>query len=377
MSRGSNPPDKEALADEELIGESLIAEEEDDQWLTDSTGQELYEHYRVVADPGQQLLRIDRFLVDRMPHTSRHRIQLAARAGLIWVNGSPVKSNYRVKPLDVITMMLAHPKQECSVVPEDIPIEVVYEDDQLMVVNKPAGMVVHPGHGNYSGTLVHALAYYLRNDPLFDPNDPNVGLVHRIDKDTSGLLLIAKREEAKIRLARQFFHKTTGRRYQALVWGKLDPTHGTIEGNIARDPRDRTRMTVLPPTSEEGKPAVTHYDLIEPLGFVSLVACRLETGRTHQIRAHMKSIGHPLFSDEKYGGDEILWGQRSGSYQQFIRNCFSICPRQALHAETLEFDHPATGERMSFASPLPEDMQQLLEKWRRYVGAVSSEYFES
>ena len=370
MSPGCNP-DKEPLPlDEQELEEDLIATDEEEQWVTGTHGEELYEHYRVRVDPGQTPLRIDRFLVDRMPHTSRHRIQLAAKSGLIWVDGAPVKSNYKVKPLETITMMLAHPKQDWSITPEDIPLDIVYEDDQLLVVNKPAGMVVHPGHGNYSGTLVHALAYYLRNDPLYDPNDASVGLVHRIDKDTSGLLLVAKRTEAKIRLARQFFLKTTGRRYQALVWGKLDQPQGTIEGNIARDPRDRTRMTVYPPTSEIGKPAVTHYTELERLGFVTLIACELETGRTHQIRAHMKSIDHPLFGDERYGGDQILWGQRTSSYQQFVNNCLKICPRQALHAETLAFDHPTTGERMHFSAALPDDMSQLIEKWRRYVAPL-------
>lgn len=360
----------ELMPASETLDSSLITSDEEDQWVSGSHGEELYEHYCVTVDPGQTPLRIDRFLVDRMPHTSRHRIQMAAQAGLIWVNGAPVKSNYRVKPLEVVSMMLAHPKRDWTITPEDIPLDIVYEDNKVLVVNKPAGMVVHPGHGNCSGTLVHALAYYLRNDPLYNPNDASVGLVHRIDKDTSGLILIAKRTEAKIHLARQFFLKTTGRRYQALVWGKLEQPEGTIEGNIARDPRDRTRMTVYPPTSDVGKPAVTHYTEIERLGFVTLVACQLETGRTHQIRAHMKSIDHPLFGDERYGGNQILWGQRTNSYQQFINNCLKICPRQALHAETLDFDHPTTGVRMHFSAPLPNDISLLLDKWRRYVAPI-------
>ncbi|MCR5820533.1 MAG: RluA family pseudouridine synthase [Bacteroidaceae bacterium] len=324
----------------------------------------LYEHRRVVADKGQEPLRVDKFLLDHLRDTSRNRIQRAAEAGCIYVNDRPVKSNYKVKPLDVVTLMLDHPRMEVEIEAEDIPLDVVYEDEDLMVVNKPAGLVVHPGCGNYHGTLVNAIAWHLRDMPSYNPNDPGVGLVHRIDKDTSGLLLIAKTAEAKTDLCHQFFVKSTRRRYNALVWGPFETDEGRIEGNIGRDPRDRQRMTVFPPDGEVGKPAVTHWAVLERLGYVTWVECRLETGRTHQIRAHMKHIGHPLFSDEKYGGTEILRGQPTGSYRQFVRNCFEICPRQALHARTLGFKHPRTGEEMDFTSELPADLIALLKRWR-------------
>ena len=280
------------------------------------------------------------------------------------MNDRPVKSNYKVKPLDVVTLMLDHPRIEFEVEPEDIPLDVVYEDNDLMVINKPAGLVVHPGCGNYHGTLVNAIAWHLRDMPSYDPNDPSVGLVHRIDKDTSGLLLIAKTPEAKTDLCHQFFVKSTRRRYNALVWGPFEQDEGRIEGNIGRDPRDRQRMAVFPPDSEVGKPAVTHWRVLERFGYVTWVECVLETGRTHQIRAHMKHIGHPLFADERYGGMEILRGQPTGTYRQFIHNCFEICPRQALHARTLGFRHPRTGEEMDFTSELPADLTQLIEKWK-------------
>lgn len=328
---------------------------------------DLFEHYRVVADPGQSPLRVDKFLMNRMQHTSRNRIQMAANEGGILVNGKPVKSNFRIKANDVISVMIEQPKRDYHIVPEEIPLDIAYEDEYLLVVNKPAGLVVHPGSGNYSGTLVHALAYYLKDDPLYDPNAPTVGLVHRIDKDTSGLLLVAKRPYVKTHLSRQFYNKTTGREYQALVWGRVDPPTGTIEGNIIRDPSDRTRMTVLPPSEEIGKSAITHYRVIEPLGFVTLVECKLETGRTHQIRAHMRSIGHPLFADTKYGGNRLVCGNRTAKYLQFVNNCLAICPRQALHAQTLRFEHPITHQEISLSTPIPQDMQDLLQKWRRYV----------
>jgi len=324
----------------------------------------LYEHRRVVADKGQEPLRVDKFLLDHLRDTSRNRIQRAAEAGCIFVNDRPVKSNYKVKPLDVVTLMLDHPRIESEVEPEDIPLDVVYEDNDLMVINKPAGLVVHPGCGNYHGTLVNAIAWHLRDMPSYDPNDPSVGLVHRIDKDTSGLLLIAKTPEAKTDLCHQFFVKSTRRRYNALVWGPFEQDEGRIEGNIGRDPRDRQRMAVFPPDSEVGKPAVTHWRVLERFGYVTWVECVLETGRTHQIRAHMKHIGHPLFADERYGGMEILRGQPTGTYRQFIHNCFEICPRQALHARTLGFRHPRTGEEMDFTSELPADLTQLIEKWK-------------
>lgn len=330
----------------------------------DDLEQPLYEHYRIEADRGQAVVRVDKFLMDHMPDTSRNRIQRAAEAGYIQVGGRPVKSNYRVKPMDVVTLMLDHPHRDFTILPERIPLTVVYEDDDLLVVDKPAGLCVHPGCGNFEGTLVNALAYYLRDDRRFDANDPTVGLVHRIDKDTSGLLVVAKTPEAKSGLCKQFFYHTTRREYNALVWGTFADDSGTIEGNIARNPRDRLQMAVFPAGGEVGKEAVTHWRVLERYGPTSLVACRLETGRTHQIRAHMKSIGHPLFNDERYGGDQLLRGNTSATYRAFIRNCFALCPRQALHARTLGFCHPRTGEQLDFTSPLPSDMDALINKWR-------------
>ena len=286
------------------------------------------------------------------------------------MNDREVKSNYKVKAGDVVTLMLDHPRYETSIEPEDIPLNVVFEDADLLVIDKPAGLVVHPGVGNYTGTLVNALAWHLKENPDYDPNDPGVGLVHRIDKDTSGLLVVAKTPEAKTHLCHQFFVHSTRRAYNALVWGRMDTDSGRIEGNIARDPRDRQRMTVLPPESEQGKPAVTHWQVLERLAYVTWVECVLETGRTHQIRAHMKSIGHPLFGDERYGGTEILRGQPTASYRQFVRNAFDLCPRQALHARTLGFQHPRTGQELFFESPLPADLTQLTEKWRTYVHSL-------
>lgn len=338
---------------------------------------ELYEHYRVVADKGQQLLRIDKFLLDHLKDTSRNRIQLAARAGFIHANGQPVKSNYRVKPGDVVTLLLDRPRYENTIEPENIPLDIVYEDDDLLVVNKPAGLVVHPGCGNYTGTLVNAIAWHMRNNPEYDPNDPAVGLVHRIDKDTSGLLVVAKTPEAKTKLGVQFFNKTTRRRYNALVWGNLADDEGRIEGNIARNPRDRMQMAVFAPDSEIGKHAVTHYRVLQRFGYVTLVECILETGRTHQIRVHMKHIGHPLFNDERYGGDQILRGTQSSTYNSFIRNCFDICPRQALHARTLGFKHPRTGKEMDFTTNLPADLTALLAKWNKYIEGALGKPVES
>ena len=325
----------------------------------------LYEHFKITADKGQSLLRVDKFLVARLVGATRNRIQQAAEAGCIWVNGQAVKSNYRVKPADVVQIVMDRPRRETEIIPQDIPLNIVYEDADLMVVNKPAGMVVHPGHGNYSGTLLNAIAYYLRDDQHFDASDPRLGLVHRIDKDTSGLLVIAKTPEAKSHLGLQFYHHTTKRHYRAVVWGQFQETEGRIEGNIARSQKDRLQMTVYPDGSQ-GKHAVTHYQVLEKLGYVTLVECRLETGRTHQIRVHMKYIGHTLFNDERYGGHEILKGTTSSKYKQFVQNCFAICPRQALHAKTLGFVHPSTGEEMFFDSELPDDMQRLIEKWRIY-----------
>ncbi len=361
-----------------LDDEIEILDLEDDEFdLTTETnsseGEQLYEHYRVVADAGQKLLRIDKYLTDRMTNTTRNRIQQAAEAGFIFVNGKAVKSNYRVKPLDVISLQLRQPKREIEIIPENIPIEVIYEDDDLLVVNKPAGLVVHPGHGNYTGTLLNALAYYLKDDPNYDPSDPRLGLVHRIDKDTSGLLVIAKKPEAKADLSLQFFNKTTKRSYRALVWGRFTEAEGRIEGNIGRDERDRLQMAVYPSDSDKGKHAVTHYKVLEELAYVSWIECRLETGRTHQIRAHMKHIGHTLFADSRYGGDKILWGNKFSRYKQFVANCMKACPRQALHAKTLGFIHPTTGQEMSFDAPLPSDLQDLLERWQHYAKHVDEE----
>lgn len=326
---------------------------------------QLYEHFRVKVDKGQEMVRVDKYLFDRLTNVSRNRIQKASDAGMVMANEKPVKSNYRVKPLDVITVMLDHPYYEREVIPEDIPLDVVYEDDTLMVVNKPAGLVVHPAHGNDTGTLINGVAWHLKDLPNWeDLRDRHVGLVHRIDKDTSGLLVIAKTREAKTHLSEQFFNKTTKRRYQALVWGNFEEDEGTVVGNIGRSPRDRMQMMIVP--EGQGKHAVTHYRVLERFGYVTLVECILETGRTHQIRVHMKHIGHPLFNDERYGGQEILRGNRTAKYKQFINNCFKICSRQALHAMTLGFVHPATGEEMNFTSALPDDMAALLEKWRNY-----------
>lgn len=336
----------------------------DDEELLVDDARELYEHFRFVADKGQALLRVDKFLTERLQNSSRNRVQQAADAGCILVNGRSVKSNYRVKPLDVVTVVMDRPRYENEVLPEPIPLDIVYEDDTVLVVNKPAGLVVHPGHGNYNGTLVNGLAYHFKDNPDYDVNDPRMGLVHRIDKDTSGLLVVAKTPDAKTNLGKQFFNKTTKREYLALVWGCPSPSPGTIVGNIDRDPRDRLRMAVFDPDSGIGKHAVTHYEVLEPLGPVSLVKCVLETGRTHQIRAHMKHIGHPLFADARYGGDQILRGVNSGAYRKFVANCFEVCPRQALHARTLGFVHPVTHREMFFTSELPDDFKALLDRWR-------------
>lgn len=326
---------------------------------------ERYEHYRFTADPGQTLIRVDKFLTDRITGASRSRVQQSADAGNVEVNGEPQKSSYKVKPGDVVTVMMSYPPKDTSIIPEDIPLDIVYEDNELLVVNKPAGMVVHPGHGNFQGTLLNALAWHFGERKPFEAGDDRLGLVHRIDKDTSGLLVIAKTPRSKADLSAQFFNKTTSRLYNALVWGVPD-AEGVIVGNIGRDPKDRLAMAVFPEGSEQGKHAVTHYRVLESFNYVSLVECRLETGRTHQIRAHFKHIGHPLFADERYGGDKILRGTTFAKYKQFVDNCFKICPRQALHARTLGFTHPVTREQMSFSSSLPQDMEALIEKWREY-----------
>lgn len=351
------------------MAEDYIDNELDDSLedIDSAEGQDgLYEHFRVVVDKGQAPVRIDKYLFERIVNASRNRIQTAADAGFVMANGKPVKSSYKVKPLDVLTVMMDRPKYDNDIVPEDIPLDIVYEDDDLMVINKPAGLVVHPGCGNYHGTLVNAIAWHLRDIPSYNPNDPQVGLVHRIDKDTSGLLVVAKTPDAKTSLGLQFYNKTTKREYNALVWGIIDEDEGTVEGNIGRNPKDRMQMAVMS-DPEQGKHAVTHYHVLERLGYVTLVKCVLETGRTHQIRVHMKHIGHVLFNDERYGGHEILKGTHFSKYKQFVNNCFEICPRQALHAKTLGFVHPRTGKEMFFTSELPKDMANLLERWRNYI----------
>jgi 23S rRNA pseudouridine1911/1915/1917 synthase len=328
--------------------------------------QELFEHHRFKADPGQSLLRIDKFLSDRLENTSRTRIQNAANAGNILVNDNPVKPNYKVKPGDIVQVVLPTPPREVELIPENIPINIIYEDEDVMVVNKEPGMVVHPAYGNYTGTLVHALMWHFRDLPLFNTGESRPGLVHRLDKNTSGILVIAKNEFALNRLSKQFFDRTTDRRYNALVWGIPDPPEGTITGNVGRSIKDRKIMQVFKDNSE-GKNAITHYKILEDLGYISLVECKLETGRTHQIRVHFSHIKHPLFNDEEYGGDQILKGTTFTKYQQFIKNCFKILPRQALHAKSLAFNHPVTGKRLSFDSDLPDDMMQVIEKWRKYI----------
>lgn len=327
--------------------------------------QEVFERFRIVVDKGQSPVRVDKFLSDHMAGTSRSRIQAAAEAGNVWVNGVAAASNCKIRPDDVIQVLLDHEPYDDTILPEPIPLTVVYEDDAILIVNKPAGLVVHPGHGNYQHTLLNALAYYFGDK--IDMNNPNIGLVHRIDKDTSGLLLIAKTPDAKTKLGKQFFDHTTERTYNALVWGTFKEDSGTVVGALDRDPRDRTRYTIFDiEDNPNAKEAVTHWRVIERFPYVTLVECRLETGRTHQIRVHMKSIGHPLFADEKYGGMEILKGLRTQKYKQYIENCFALCGRQVLHAKTLGFTHPTTGERMFFDSEWPEDIAALINKWRNY-----------
>lgn len=351
--------------------DTLPDEIDDVDAAEDLSAGEMYEHFCFVADKGQQMLRVDKFLAERIAGSSRNRVQKAAEAGCILVNGKAVKSNYRVKPLDEVKVVMDRPRYENEIIAEDIPLDIVYEDDAVLVVNKPAGLVVHPGHGNWTGTLVNALAYHFRNTPDYDVNDPRLGLVHRIDKDTSGLLVVAKTPDAKTFLGKQFFNKTTRREYVAVVWGVPEPPVGRVEGNIGRSVRDRLQMDVFAPDSGIGKHAVTHYELVEDLRHVAVIKCVLETGRTHQIRVHMKHIGHTLFNDSRYGGDKMLRGERTANYNQFICNCMDICPRQALHARTLGFVHPVSGHEMFFEAPLPDDMSQLIEKWRRYVSAGS------
>lgn len=331
-----------------------------------SNDDELFEHHAFTVDKGQSPLRIDKYLMNRIENATRNKIQAAAKDGSIYVNNEPVKQNYKVKPFDEIRVLLEHPPYEYLLTPENIPLDIVYEDEDLLVINKPAGMVVHPGHGNYSGTLINALVYHFENLPNNSSERP--GLVHRIDKDTSGLLVIAKTESTMTHLSKQFFNKTSEREYIALVWGNVSEDSGTIEGHIGRHPKNRLQNTVFEGDDiDKGKPAVTHFKVLERLGYVTLVSCTLETGRTHQIRVHMKHIGHTLFNDERYGGERILKGTTFSKYKQFVDNCFKILPRQALHAKTLGFEHPKTGEWMRFDSPIPKDMQQCVEKWRQYA----------
>ena len=331
---------------------------------TQDIDESLYEHYFFTADSGQQALRVDKFLMNRIENATRNKIQQAAKAGSVRVNDVVVKSNYKVKGGDEVKVLFTHPPYENLLIGEDIPLDIVYEDDALVVVNKAAGMVVHPGHGNYNGTLLNALLYHFESLPLNANDRP--GLVHRIDKDTSGLLVVAKTEKAMTHLAKQFFDKTSQRSYYALVWGDIKDDTGTIEGHIGRDPKNRLLMTVFP-DGDQGKEAITHYEVVERFGYTTLVRCRLETGRTHQIRAHMKHIGHTLFGDARYGGDNILKGTTFTKYKQFVDNCFKLLPRQALHAQTLGFIHPISGKSMSFEAPLPNDMLTTLDKWRHYA----------
>ncbi len=344
-----------------MIDETIYNEQEE-------SGEELFEHFSITVDKGQGLLRVDKFLKLKLEKTSRARIQAAADSGYVIVNDNPVKSSYKVKPGDDVQLMMPYERKELVILPEDIPLNIVYEDKHLLVVNKPAGLVVHPGHGNYTGTLINALAYHLKDEPMFGRGcDVRAGLVHRIDKNTSGLLVIAKNSEVHAHLANQFFHHTTERTYHALVWGTPKESEGTVENMIGRHLKDRLQMAVLKDDDPNGKIAITHYKVLESMGYVSLVECKLETGRTHQIRVHMKHLGHPLFNDERYGGDRILRGTTYTKYKQFVDNCFSLMPRHGLHALTLGFTHPVTKERMEFTSDYPSDFANCIEKWRSYI----------
>lgn len=342
----------------------------DPDWEGEEQQDEMFEHFGIVVDKGQGMMRIDKFLTEKIEGASRNRVQAAADAGNILVNDKPVKSSYKVKPMDRISLVMPYPKRELEIIPEDIPLDILYEDDDLIIVNKEPGMVVHPGFGNYTGTLVNALTFHLKDLPLFQEGDLRAGLVHRIDKNTSGILVVAKNERAHAHLAKQFFDHTIDRVYHALVWGNLSEDEGTITGHIGRSVRDRLQMCVFP-DGEQGKHAVTHYKVLQRFGYVNLVECRLETGRTHQIRVHMAYIGHPLFNDERYGGDRILKGTTFSKYRQFVENCFKIMPRQGLHARSLGFTHPTTGERMNFELEKPADMQEVLRKWDIYTSSRS------
>jgi 23S rRNA pseudouridine1911/1915/1917 synthase len=339
-----------------------MQEEPTENFQTESDD-DLFEHHRVVVDKGQSVMRIDKFLFDRLEKTSRTRIQDACDAGFVKVSGTPVKSSYKIKPLDVITIELPYPMRELELLPENIPLEIMYEDDDLLILNKPMNMVVHPGHGNYTGTLVNALIYHFQNLPI--RSDAHPGLVHRLDKNTTGVMVIAKTDKALVNLSKQFFDRTTERRYVAMVWGDI-AEDGTVTGNTGRTLKDRKVFTVFP-NGDYGKHAVTHYKVLERLGYISVVECKLETGRTHQIRVHMKHIGHTLFGDTEYGGDQVLKGTTFAKYKQFVQNCFQILPRQGLHAKSLGFHHPTTGEWMYFEKEIPADMQEVLDKWRKYI----------
>jgi 23S rRNA pseudouridine1911/1915/1917 synthase len=339
----------------------------DETAIIDNDEQDLFEHLRVVVDKGQSLLRIDKFLMHRVENASRNRIQNAIEVGNVLVNDKVIKASYRVKPQDVISVVLPHPPRDTEVYPENLPIEIIYEDNDVLIVNKAAGMVVHPGYNNYTGTLVNALVYHFNQLPTLPGNDGRPGLVHRIDKDTSGLLLISKNERSMNYLAKQFYDHTINRKYIALAWGDIEQD-GTVSGYIGRSVNDRRVMSIYD-DPEKGKWAVTHYKVLERMGYVTLIECKLETGRTHQIRAHMKHIGHPLFSDAMYGGDKILKGTVFSKYRQFVDNCFEIMPRQALHAQSLGFLHPSLKKDIYFEAPLPDDFKGVLAKWRKYTNA--------
>ncbi len=350
-----------------------MSEELPENHLDKEDSEELFEHYNIVADQGQAPLRIDKFLMDRIPNTSRNKIQSAAKNNSIRVNGKPVKPNYKVKPEDEISIVMPDPVREIELIPQNLPIDVLAEDEEYIIVNKSPGMVVHPGYGNYQGTLVNALIYHFNNLPTAKGSEvPRPGLVHRIDKLTSGLMVIAKNDDSLTYLSKQFFDRTIDRRYYALVWGNLEEDSGTIEGHIGRSLRDRKVMDVFP-DGEYGKEAVTHYKVLERFGYVTLVECKLETGRTHQIRVHFKHIKHPLFNDPEYGGNRVVYGTTFSKYRQFVQNLFDLLPRQALHAKTLEFEHRTTGEWKAYNSELPEDMKAVIEKWRTYISSSASE----
>jgi len=343
-----------------------MKDEFQEEEIFDDGDVELYEHHRIAVDKGQAALRIDKFVTDKIANATRNKVQGAIDDGFIKVNGANIKSNYKIKPGDVITVLLEHPPRESEVIPEDIRLEIIFEDDYLLVVNKPPGMVVHPAHGNWTGTLVNALAYHFNQLPELPGNSGRPGLVHRIDKDTSGLLVVAKSEVAMTGLAKQFFDHSIKRTYEALVWGEPQEDKGTVDAHVGRSAKNRKIMDTFP-EGDQGKNAITHWEVIKRLRYVSLIQCRLETGRTHQIRAHMKYLNHPLFNDAMYGGDKVRRGTQFAKYKSFIKNCFDIIPRQALHAKSLGFIHPVTGEEMYFEASWPDDFQQVMNKWEDYV----------